>query len=128
MKPRFLSIGFVLMLLVLALAVFSAWSQEDIEAVNDSVFSDRMRPPAVFRHDEHNEAAGIEDCTACHHLYEDGELVEDESSEDMECSECHGNSGDGYPMDVVAAYHLRCKGCHLEEKAGPVMCGECHIR
>jgi hypothetical protein len=26
------------------------------------------------------------------------------------------------------ALHLNCKGCHLENKKGPIMCGQCHIR
>jgi hypothetical protein len=127
MKPRLFATGFTLVLFILAIAVLSVYAQEDVTEVNDSVFNKRMRPAAVFLHDEHNEAAEIEDCAACHHVYEDGQRVEDESSEDMECSECHATGG-GYPMEVVNVYHARCKGCHMEEKAGPVMCGECHVK
>jgi hypothetical protein len=28
----------------------------------------------------------------------------------------------------MKAYHLNCKGCHQEQKKGPVMCGECHVK
>jgi hypothetical protein len=88
-----------------------------------------MRPSPAFAHDEHNEKAGIEDCIECHHVYdEDGNRLEDESSEDQECSECHGAEGDEYPMDLVRHYHLNCRGCHQAEKAGPVACGECHAK
>ena len=128
MKPRFFVTGFTVVLLILAVAVLPVCSQEDVTSVNDSIFGQRMRPPAVFRHDEHNETAGIEECTVCHHVYEDGQPVEDESSEDMECSECHAGAAGGYPMEVVNIYHARCKGCHMEQKAGPVMCGECHLK
>jgi hypothetical protein len=58
----------------------------------------------------------IEDCNECHHVYEDGEKLEDESSEDSSCSECHEEKGSG------------CKGCHHENKKGPIMCGQCHVR
>lgn len=126
MKPRLFITGFTVVLFILAVSVLSVYSQEDVTEVNDSIFDKRMRPPAVFQHEEHNETAEIEECTACHHTYEDGQLVEDESSEDMECSECHADTGNGYPMEVINIYHTGCKGCHIKQKAGPVMCSECH--
>ncbi|MDM8525985.1 cytochrome c3 family protein [Desulfococcaceae bacterium HSG8] len=108
----------------------SVFSQEDITAVEDSAFDVRqiMRPPVPFFHDEHNEKAGVEECNICHHTYEDGKKVEDDSSEGMECSECHTLEDKSDPAPLVRVYHLQCKGCHEERKAGPVMCGECHIK
>jgi hypothetical protein len=112
----------------IALAGLTAYAQEDIEFVDDSGFATNMRPLAAFKHDEHNEKAGIEDCIECHHVYDDaGNRLEDESSEDQECSECHGAEGDEYPMELVSRYHMNCKGCHQAEKAGPVTCGTCHV-
>ena len=105
-----------------------AWTQEDMTVVDNSVFENPQRTPSVFVHDEHNEIAGIDDCTVCHHVYEDGELVEDESSEDQSCSDCHSlEGGDGQPS-LMKAYHLNCKGCHQDEGKGPILCGECHIK
>lgn len=106
----------------------NAHCQEDITHVRDSAFSERMRPPVPFMHDEHNENAGIEECAFCHHGEEDGERVEYISSEGQECSECHlaDDSGNDKPMNLIMRYHQNCKGCHLEQKAGPVLCGECH--
>jgi hypothetical protein len=104
-----------------------AIAQEDITAVDDSGFEKRIRPDAVFNHEEHNEMAEL-DCAVCHHVYEDGELLEDETSEDSECSECHGDSEDPRNLDLVAKYHKRCKGCHEEEGSGPVVCSECHVK
>ena len=117
-------------ILFTAVLVFgiTAFSQEDMEFVDDSAFTTHMRPPVPFKHDEHNETAEIDDCAVCHHLYEDGKLVEDESSEDMECSECHLSDEDSFPISLVRAYHINCKSCHMEKKAGPVMCAECHPR
>ena len=60
-----------------------------MEVIEDDGFQKRQRPPAVFKHDDHNETAEIEACNECHHIYEDGEKLEDESSEDQLCSECH---------------------------------------
>ena len=105
-----------------------AFSQEDMEMIEDEGFSKRQRPPAVFRHDEHNEKAALEDCSECHHVYEDGQKLEDESSEDQSCSECHDEKGSGDMPGLRKAFHTNCKGCHLERKKGPVMCGSCHVR
>jgi len=109
-----------------AVIVVAAYSQENVKSVQDSAFKTKMRPDAVFLHDEHNEKAEIDDCGICHHVYKDGVKVEDETSEDTECSGCH--KIDGNPVPLVAKYHLRCKGCHEEKEAGPGMCSEWHIR
>ena len=124
------SADFLFALLVSSLLVLvSAFSQEDMVVIDESVFAKPQRPPAVFKHDEHNELAGIETCDECHHVYDDdGKLVEDESSEDQSCSECHDlQTSDGKPV-LMKAFHANCKGCHLKEKKGPIMCGQCHVR
>ena len=110
-------------------ALGSAFSQEDMVVIDQTVFEAPQRPPAVFKHDEHNELAGIDSCAECHHVYDDeGNLVEDESSEDQTCSECHDlQASDGKPA-LMKAFHSNCKGCHLQEGTGPIMCGQCHVR
>jgi hypothetical protein len=120
--------------IVCALAAFAlvfivtAWSQEDMQMVSSESFIKAQRPAAVFPHDAHNEKAKIENCNQCHHVYEDGKLVEDESSEDRRCADCHGLEDAGRQPGLMKAFHLNCKGCHQTKKKGPVMCGECHIR
>ena len=47
------------------IVIASAHSQEDMKFVNSDAFNNAQRPPAVFRHDEHNESAGIEECNEC---------------------------------------------------------------
>lgn len=114
---------------IIALAGLTANAQEDMEFVEDSGFASTMRPLPAFKHDEHNEKAGIEDCIECHHVYDQaGQRLEDESSEDQECSECHGAQGDEFPMELVRRFHMNCKGCHQDAQAGPVTCGTCHVR
>ena len=126
MNKRVLMIGLAVMLVMSGFAAMSGFSQDNINFVRDSAFGVRIRGMVPFVHDEHNEKAGTEDCTLCHHVYEDGERLEFETSEDLECSECHMAGGKD-EMDLMRAYHLNCKGCHEERKAGPVMCGECHL-
>lgn len=111
-------------IVMLLIAAISGFSQENMQFLDDSAFAVKMRPPALFPHDAHNEKANIITCDTCHHLYENGKKVEGVSSEDRQCSECHHKDGD--PMQLASAYHNRCKGCHIEKKAGPVLCGECH--
>ena len=107
--------------------IFSvAYSQEDLVILDNSIFKNPQRPPVVFEHDRHNEMAAIDECNECHHVYEDGKRVDDESSEDLSCSECHDMKDVGRQPGLMKAYHLNCKGCHMVNKKGPVMCGECH--
>ncbi|MGD2272318.1 MAG: cytochrome c3 family protein [Desulfobacterales bacterium] len=108
--------------------ILSAYSQEDMEFVDNSVFDNPERVPSVFRHDEHNETAEIEECNECHHLYEDGQKLEYESSEDQFCSDCHEQKASGSQPALMKAFHTNCKGCHLAKKKGPIMCGECHVK
>ena len=112
----------------IVLALSTAWSQDDMIVVDNTAFENSQRPPSVFVHDEHNETAGIDDCNVCHHVYEDGQLVEDEDSVDQSCSECHEQERSGNQPSLIKAFHINCKGCHQEEKKGPIMCGECHVK
>ncbi|MBF0235804.1 MAG: cytochrome c3 family protein [Desulfamplus sp.] len=87
------------------------------------------RPFICFEHDIHNETAGIENCSECHHIYDEHEeLVPDESSEGQPCSECHADSKNSNNTDIglAAKYHKLCRDCHLSREKGPVVCGECH--
>ena len=111
------------LVVVVGLMALSALSQESVTHVRDTFFVQPTRPPVVFHHDEHNENAQIEECHRCHHVYTDGRLSKEDSSEDQECSECHLSDG---RLGVIRAYHQNCRGCHLERQAGPVTCAGCH--
>jgi hypothetical protein len=102
------------------------FSQEDMVTVDTSPFEDPQRAASLYRHDAHNEKAGIDDCAECHHVYEDGKKVADENSAGQACSECHGAKAEGPKPSLTQAFHTNCKGCHLQRKEGPVMCGQCH--
>ena len=131
-KIRIMGIGSTILVSLLFLVFFamltSGYSQEEMTQVENDSFENPQRPPTVFNHEAHNETAEIEDCARCHHLYEDGELVEGESSEDMRCAECHKEHTTTEAPGLMQAFHQNCKGCHEDNKSGPVMCGECHRR
>ena len=106
----------------------------------------KQRPAVSFPHEMHFDVA--DDCLSCHHDYQDGQdgenvldedlLAETEPDETMvlnsmdqadlgplACISCHGDDSETGPMD---AFHNQCITCHEAEKAGPVMCGECHVK
>jgi len=117
-----------MLLMILMLAFVNAYSQEDMRIVDNSAFTKAERVPSVFRHDEHNETAQIEACDECHHVYENGTKLADESSEDQMCSDCHELESEDRKPSLIKAFHLNCKGCHKENKNGPIICGECHVK
>ena len=106
----------------------TVWSQDDMTVVDNTVFNSPQRTPSRFEHDVHNETAGIDDCAECHHVYEDGILVEGESSEDERCSDCHGLEPSNGQPSLIKAFHTNCKGCHQAQGKGPILCGECHVK
>ena len=123
------SIRLVMAILISVLWILPVYSQEDMTHVDASVFDNPRRPSAVFEHDAHNEIAQIEDCAECHHVYdEEGNKIEDEDSTDQRCFDCHEMRDTESMPGLRRAFHLNCKGCHQDQKAGPVMCGKCHIR
>ncbi len=118
-------------LLLAATVVFllpAITSQGFIEEIASDAFEKPQRPPAVFMHDEHNEAAQLEDqCWLCHHV--DGKAPsEAESSEGTACVDCHKVSPDPGTTGLMDAYHKQCIDCHAEQGKGPLACGECHVR
>ena len=120
---------YLLAILTVSLGVLvAAHAQEDMAFVDNEVFPNPQRTPSVFFHEAHNDAAEIFECNECHHIYEDGVRLEDESSEDQMCSECHDLEASGNMPGLMTAFHLNCKGCHISQKKGPVLCGECHRR
>ena len=116
-----------MVIMILPLIFMPAYAQEDMVEIDNSVFENPRRTPSLFKHDEHNEKAEIEDCNACHHVYKDGIFIEDESSEDQQCSDCHKLKKSGNCPSLMKAYHDNCIGCHKQKKNGPIMCGECHL-
>lgn len=120
--------GILIAPLLVSIFFLPVYSQEDMVVIDDGGFAIKQRPVVVFVHDEHNELAEIEDCSECHHVYEDGKKLEDESSEDLSCSECHAENASDQQPGLRKAFHMNCKGCHGKHQKGPLMCGQCHVR
>lgn len=118
----------IVMMALFSWAWVSSYSDEEKSRIDNEDFENPKRVACVYDHDEHQEVSKVEECTVCHHLFEDGKKVEDETSEDQRCVECHEAKSSGDTLPLRKAYHTRCKGCHLDKKAGPILCGECHQR
>jgi hypothetical protein len=119
---------------VIALTGSVLMAQEDKMILDSSKAPQKKGRPAVtFPHNRHIEA-GV-DCKACHHLYQNGKNVLDESrleagNPDIRCSKCHDPKS---RLHLQEAFHDQCIGCHVsyqneKKKTGPRYCGECHIR
>ena len=127
----------VLMIAVAVLLVFivSPLSAQPDKIVFDpsKIFGKSKRPAVTFAHNRHVEL-GLS-CKDCHHVYENGKNVLDESkleegNQDIRCSACHGPK---FRIDLKQAFHDQCIGCHRrfqneKKKSGPRFCGPCHIK
>jgi cytochrome c553 len=129
MKKRrcfYLTAVVVMTLMSICCWCLPAAAQENMTSVDNSDFGRPERTPSIFRHDAHNEKAKIDACNTCHHVYKNGKLVDNESSEDRRCADCHDLKAVGKTPSLRRAFHLRCVGCHEKAGRGPIMCGECH--
>ena len=122
--------GLAVFFAVAALGLFTgarvAVSQEDMKKVSAEAFPEHTRPLALFEHDKHNEAAGIEACETCHHGKDDkGKQDPEDNSAGTPCADCHAPANaTGTPL--MRAYHQQCISCHTKRDAGPTYCGGCH--
>ena len=106
--------------------------QDNMELNHPEVFMKRERPPVSFPHNRHVE--GGLSCKDCHHRYENGKNVLDESTlqegnQEIKCSACHSPQS---RTDLQRAFHHQCLSCHKKnekerKKTGPRFCGECHL-
>ncbi len=116
-------IKFLLILLVFAAFIPLAHSQEDFYILNHKILGKHQRPPVVFDHKFHSEKI---DCLRCHHDFD--AYGNNRGGEGQSCDSCHKKEADEDQPSLVDAFHWKCKGCHENMKAGPVACGECHVR
>lgn len=116
---------------VAALLAGLAWalpalSQDEMERVPNTVFPSPQRSEAMFKHDEHNDKAGLFECGVCHHGETDGKADPTIETPGQPCAECHPVGGAPGRTPLMRAYHRQCVGCHHDEGKGPLTCGECH--
>lgn len=119
----------VLMSVMALLAAGAAWSQDEVMTLDTKDLGPHQRPLVVFNHEAHSQ--NIE-CQTCHHDYD--EYLNNNFEDGAPCAKCHrprATAQNRVPLRL--AFHRECKGCHsaLMERgtpAGPVMCGQCHLR
>jgi hypothetical protein len=114
--------------LLLVLARPPLWAQPD-----EILLEGKTRPAVSLPHNRHVEA-GLS-CKDCHHIYENGKNVLDESqleegNKALRCLACHGLKS---RLTPEKAFHNQCTGCHRKylmekKKTGPRYCGGCHVR
>jgi len=98
-------------------------------------FGHRRRPPVNFLYELHDMHMECCECLACHHRYENGINVLDESelhenNRDIYCHTCHHSKAE---TGLREAFHGQCIGCHEKQNdrdgsSLPILCGECHVR
>ena len=125
-------IAFAALLILLSTSPVNAQPDKIVLDIS-AICGKRTRPPVSFPHNRHVEA-GLS-CKDCHHIYENGKNVLDESkleegNKDIRCSACHGPKS---RPDLDQAFHDECIGCHIKyekegKKTGPRYCGECHVK
>jgi len=120
--------------LMITVALLLVWAGSPLWAQPDKiVLEGKKRPAVTLPHNRHVEA-GLS-CKDCHHIYENGKNILDESkleegNKDVRCLSCHGpKSG----LNLEQAFHKQCIGCHgkyqkEKKKTGPQYCGGCHVR
>jgi len=84
------------------------------------------RPSVLFEHDAHNEKAGLDDCSVCHHGARDGKIEYGDPSEGTPCVDCHAIDAPKGTTPYMRAFHQQCILCHKKKNKGPTACGECH--
>lgn len=124
-----LKISISITVIISAILLFNSFGDDEIITFLDrTVFECPDKPASDFDHDFHYNDLELE-CNECHHVYENGALVQDKNSEDKRCSECHLlEATEEQKIPLMEAFHLKCKGCHEDKKEGPIMCGDCHKR
>src|SRR4030042_6247822 len=121
------------------LAIFFGWSRDvssfatggkleektgnQLLISHTEIFGRLERPRVLFDHRKHAEALKKEGCKACHPAVTEEDLLfefpfkPEKKDKDW----------------VMNAYHEKCITCHQnnldrKKKAGPVTCGECHVK
>lgn len=102
--------------------------------IENKVYRTDRKGSVYFSHTEHAEGY-VDECSACHHDYQDGQNVWQEGQPVQKCSACHDPSKrKGKVRKLNIAYHKNCKGCHqkLAREGGTEapyrQCTDCHAK
>lgn len=95
----------------------------------------KKQPAVTFDHAKHGDKLA-KNCGVCHHTQKDiTKAIAVENKVDVKkCSTCHLNPAKAdipsmHEMSMTKnPMHIRCIGCHKEEKKGPTVCNQCHVK
>lgn len=121
------TLGIAILFVVLAVAAVLAHHgpmKVTIDAAADK------QPGVVFDHHAHSTKL-VKSCDTCHHT-EKG-LTAESDKRAKKCSSCHLDPKADVPSMRAASmktnpFHTVCVDCHKEQKKGPVVCKNCHVK
>lgn len=115
---RLLLVGFTGLIFLTAGASMAVEVPDDVKIENKGYKKDR-KGPVNLSHKAHTEDYAAA-CTDCHHDYQDGKNVWQESDPVKKCAECHDpQEKQEKAYKLRNAYHRNCKICHRDKvKAG----------
>lgn len=99
---------------------------------NVSIGAAAKKQPAVpFSHEKHAIKL-VKTCDTCHHT-QTGLKAEAMGIKVVKCSSCHLDPKDKAPsmreMSVQKnPFHSLCIDCHKQQKKGPTVCKDCHVK
>jgi hypothetical protein len=90
------------------------------------------QPAVTFNHEKHSTTL-VKTCETCHHMNKGMTKATLAKSKVVKCSTCHLNPKGAVPsMREISPtknpFHKRCITCHKEQKKGPTVCKDCHVK
>lgn len=95
----------------------------------------KKQPPVTFNHAKHGDTL-VKSCDTCHHTQK-GLTKEQNATNKVDvkkCSTCHLDPAKPTMPSMREMsmtknpFHIRCIGCHKEQKKGPTVCTQCHVK
>ncbi len=141
-KTLTLSAAIALILFAGAFLVVAHDEVRDVFKIESTIWPNETRGPVLFTHKKHAEDYSIS-CNECHHVYENGKNIWQESDPVDRCQDCHFETTvegerrlppDLQKLNLKLAFHNLCQDCHRAEvrrdraSTAPVTCGGCHSR
>ncbi len=90
----------------------------------------KKQPAVPFAHGKHS-SEWVKKCDTCHHTNRG--MTTDAGTKVQKCSACHLDpKGDVPSMREMSLqknpFHIRCINCHKDQKKGPTICKDCHVK
>src|ERR1041384_2619359 len=93
----------------------------------------KKQPAVPFNHAKHGDKL-VKSCDTCHHTQKGLTKAQTDKVDVKKCSECHldPKKADTPSMRELSLtknpFHQRCIACHKEQKKGPTVCKDCHVK